>query len=261
MASHLLTESLPQLQDIERIISNTGKIKKITETLQYNLKQTALNLENHLNEDGDGNIKPLMDEIEKGFLTTIALNENLSKYSAGATNLKNYVQNEIRDLQSNSQSQETRNTVGSGENLADKYLSDYKLPLNIEHYRNHKDFKQLKREICDVNGKKNEDALGEDEDLIVASQTFNIHCPISTTILQDPYKSLVCNHIFSKAAIFSMFSRNSNSIRCPVAGCSKTIMKNQIQAAPEINDMVKRELRRRDKEIKAKRSQEEITEV
>ncbi|KAK5579218.1 hypothetical protein RB653_008897 [Dictyostelium firmibasis] len=299
--SQLQADSLPQLTDVDKILSNCEKLKKMLEKNEQSIKQAALSLANVLGDEP--NIKEIMDSIDKSFLTTIALEEAVNVYGGNATHLKQHVERAVRSPQINDNNNNFNNNnnvevsqsldsitnssnmtndtmndeidyedidirgnlnsqdrIGMGENLADKYLKDdYKKPLNIEKQKSNSKYKDLKREVHSVNHSTPLDGLNdEDEDLVVASQTISIICPLSQGILNEPVRAEICGHVFSKNIILQMF-RNFAQIPCPIAGCGRQINKNQLKRAIDIEETVKRELRKR--ENQQRRNDEDITEV
>ncbi|EAL62757.1 hypothetical protein DDB_G0289341 [Dictyostelium discoideum AX4] len=250
--SQLQADSLPQLTDVDKILSNCEKLKKLMEKHEQSIKQAALSLANVLGDDP--NNKDIMDNIDKSFLTTIALEDAVITYSRNAANLKSHVE---RATRGNLNSQDR---IGLGENLADKYLKDdYKKPLNLERSKTSVKYNNLKREVHSVNHSTPLDGLNdEDEDLVVASQTISIICPLSQATLVEPVRAEQCLHVFSKAIIFQMF-KNSAQIPCPIAGCGRQIAKTQLKRAIDVEETVKKELRR--KENQQRRNDDDITEV
>ncbi|KAM9947668.1 hypothetical protein ACTFIT_000998 [Dictyostelium discoideum] len=305
--SQLQADSLPQLTDVDKILSNCEKLKKLMEKHEQSIKQAALSLANVLGDDP--NNKDIMDNIDKSFLTTIALEDAVITYSRNAANLKSHVERAVRSIQNNNDNnasqpitnfsssnittttptsttstinttttttinnttnsednQDTRGNlnsqdrIGLGENLADKYLKDdYKKPLNLERSKTSVKYNNLKREVHSVNHSTPLDGLNdEDEDLVVASQTISIICPLSQATLVEPVRAEQCLHVFSKAIIFQMF-KNSAQIPCPIAGCGRQIAKTQLKRAIDVEETVKKELRR--KENQQRRNDDDITEV
>jgi SUMO ligase MMS21 Smc5/6 complex component len=51
-----------------------------------------------------------------------------------------------------------------------------------------------------------------------ADAVSGLICPIMRKLLEDPTRSKVCGHVFSKDGILSMFKGNKHEIRCPVPG-------------------------------------------
>jgi hypothetical protein len=64
--------------------------------------------------------------------------------------------------------------------------------------------------------------------------------------------SIVCKHTFSKAAIFSLLSRET-VISCPIPGCGKHIQRHQLKDDDLMVDRVRR--------AKAKQQEEQATQV
>jgi len=77
--------------------------------------------------------------------------------------------------------------------------------------------------------KKRRSAAGsDDEDDLEVMNTSNpsslsaLKCPITGILFEDPVKSRVCHHIYSKAGIQQMF-RNKKR-KCPVSGCANQLI-------------------------------------
>ncbi|GAA5841482.1 hypothetical protein JCM11251_007156 [Rhodosporidiobolus azoricus] len=62
-----------------------------------------------------------------------------------------------------------------------------------------------------------------DDEIEVGAQQANFQCPLTLGDLEDPYTSTLCPHSFSGPAIKELLKQSGNSIKCPVAGCSKTL--------------------------------------
>lgn len=62
----------------------------------------------------------------------------------------------------------------------------------------------------------------EDDDLIVAEEHMDIHCPLSMAVMKDPYTSKKCKHTFEKDSIVQFLrSQAGRRARCPQTGCNK----------------------------------------
>mmetsp|Transcript_70909 Transcript_70909/g.205566 ORF Transcript_70909/g.205566 Transcript_70909/m.205566 type:complete len:262 (+) Transcript_70909:101-886(+) len=89
--------------------------------------------------------------------------------------------------------------------------------------------------VCDAlnEPKASSKTENEDDDEIMAEggPRINLKCPITGTLMQDPYKNSVCGHVYEKDAILNHL-RKDHRKRCPVAGCS-TSMITQAMLRPD----------------------------
>lgn len=102
-------------------------------------------------------------------------------------------------------------------------------------YSRNKQFDEFKRRVFAIEH-KDEDYPGaesffktrngdEEEELEMTYSTKrSLKCPITMMTFQNPVRSKVCVHVFSKEAIMEMINRNHGMVKCPVAGCPQTIM-------------------------------------
>ncbi|XP_006462709.1 hypothetical protein AGABI2DRAFT_193813 [Agaricus bisporus var. bisporus H97] len=65
------------------------------------------------------------------------------------------------------------------------------------------------------------DNSDEDDELEIGGVTQNYLCPLTLTLLADPYTSIACGHSFSAAAITATFGGSNGLRKCPAAGCNK----------------------------------------
>ncbi|KAL7722200.1 SP-RING-type domain-containing protein [Entamoeba marina] len=68
---------------------------------------------------------------------------------------------------------------------------------------------------------------GDDEDIIIEDKV-SFNCPLTRKLFEDPVKSTVCGHTFSKQAIISYIGSNRKR-KCPVAGCDRSFGKNDLE--------------------------------
>ena len=113
-----------------------------------------------------------------------------------------------------------------------------KEPKNF--YKNHDKLKSFDLKVWNVHHRGEPLPGGDDDEIMVYTQESNatLKCPLTQDILEDPYKSKVCSHVFSKRAIENHLRRGPK--HCPVAGCGKTIQLNDLEEDLETAYMVKR---------------------
>ncbi|KAG5715203.1 E3 SUMO-protein ligase nse2 [Termitomyces sp. T112] len=86
--------------------------------------------------------------------------------------------------------------------------------------------------------KEDGDDSDEDDDLEMGGISQNYNCPITLTLLVDPVTSDVCQHSFSKAAIFQSF-RGTEAIKCPASGCTKRFTRANLKPDKDLAKRVK----------------------
>ncbi|KAF2075921.1 hypothetical protein CYY_002769 [Polysphondylium violaceum] len=235
--SNLQMDSLPQVQDLDRMQKNYAKIQQLIDSHMFNIHQAALSLATE-NEQSE-----LFKDLDKSYLTCLGLKDFLSKHDGDINKLKN----EVAKATQSSQSSQFSQRIGTPDLAADFFKHENMLKnLNTTPYEKTQKFKDYRLSIWNANHSEPMDNPGdEDEDLVIASQTFDINCPISKKILEDPVRSKDCNHVFSKVHIYALLSQNRGGMLCPVAGCSKRVDASKLELSAEHVEMVKRELRRR----------------
>jgi len=102
------------------------------------------------------------------------------------------------------------------------------------------------------------DKLGEqddqDDELAVVnpkSSDKNIKCPLALVAMEDPVRSKVCKHSFSRHAIVNHLR---SSKRCPVPGCSndRTMTTAELEDDPDTATLVRRYKKREELQKRAK---------
>eukprot|EP00546_Thalassionema_frauenfeldii_P004282 CAMPEP_0178910296 /NCGR_PEP_ID=MMETSP0786-20121207/9018_1 /TAXON_ID=186022 /ORGANISM="Thalassionema frauenfeldii, Strain CCMP 1798" /LENGTH=249 /DNA_ID=CAMNT_0020582531 /DNA_START=23 /DNA_END=768 /DNA_ORIENTATION=+ len=80
-------------------------------------------------------------------------------------------------------------------------------------------------EMKEMLGLVSENVGEEDAELeVIPTQTTqSLKCPLTASLYEDPVKSRVCNHVYSRQALQQyMQSRRGRNVPCPVAGCINT---------------------------------------
>lgn len=91
--------------------------------------------------------------------------------------------------------------------------------------------------------------VDEDEDLAVLplENSSTLKCPIAGTLMEDPVKSTLCGHSYSRAGIQQHFKNSQGHPSCPVAGCRNSrLTSDQLVDDPETAMLVRREKKRQD---------------
>ncbi|KAI0836270.1 zinc-finger of the MIZ type in Nse subunit-domain-containing protein [Hypoxylon sp. FL0890] len=90
---------------------------------------------------------------------------------------------------------------------------------------------------------RGEDHADDDDDLIVAEEHLDIHCPLSMVVMQDPYTSTVCKHTFEKDSIVQFLrTQPGGRARCPQTGCNKEVTIKNFRPDPVMLRRIKRRL-------------------
>ncbi|KAI0378974.1 zinc-finger of the MIZ type in Nse subunit-domain-containing protein [Hypomontagnella monticulosa] len=85
------------------------------------------------------------------------------------------------------------------------------------------------------------EADDDDEDLIVAEEHLDIRCPLSLTVMKDPYTSAKCKHTFEKASIVEFLrDKPGRRARCPQTGCGREITISDFHPDPVMLRRIKR---------------------
>lgn len=104
--------------------------------------------------------------------------------------------------------------------LNNDYIGFKRLWHDAVHGRDGKALQDASRWFSENGGEGEAD--DDDEDLIVAEERLDIHCPLSMTVMKDPYTSAKCKHTFEKASIVEfLVTQPGRRARCPQTGCNK----------------------------------------
>ncbi|KAJ1986566.1 hypothetical protein H4R33_003289 [Dimargaris cristalligena] len=87
-------------------------------------------------------------------------------------------------------------------------------------------YREFRERLWEVNHDEPMPALFEDasdDELIMNTQVVSLNCPLTCQLFEEPVKSTVCKHSFSKHAIMDYIRQSSSPTPCPVSGCSRSI--------------------------------------
>ena len=90
----------------------------------------------------------------------------------------------------------------------------------------HPKLKQMRKRMWFA-GHEGEPFPEEDDDIIM-DEVKTFICPLTKQRFVDPVKSKVCGHVFSREAIYN-FLQASRKLKCPVAGCSHTFGRDDLE--------------------------------
>ena len=113
----------------------------------------------------------------------------------------------------------------------------------------------LYRQLAEAIGEK----LGTDEDEIEVTETQNaasLKCPVTGKLYEEPCKSKVCHHVYSRAGIMEYIRSKRGTCPCPVGGCgNQNVTIDQLEKDVEMEMMVRRQQRRDDRDAQQRASQ------
>lgn len=103
------------------------------------------------------------------------------------------------------------------------------------------------KDLCEKLGEKVKRGNDDDDIEVIrndnGTEVANYKCPITATLMEDPVKSTLCGHIFSKVGIESMFK--NGTCKCPVYGCNNAkITASDLNDDPYTATAVKRQKRK-----------------
>ncbi|KAL1748044.1 hypothetical protein HDZ31DRAFT_71895 [Schizophyllum fasciatum] len=109
--------------------------------------------------------------------------------------------------------------------------------------------------------KEDGDESDDDDDMEIGGVSQNFKCPLTLSVLDDPYTSQPCGHSYSGAAIKDYFKpgRKGERKQCPAAGCSTQLQWSDVQPDGALARRVK--LWERRQKRAAERAEEEVDEV
>ncbi|GAA5977596.1 hypothetical protein JCM5350_002286 [Sporobolomyces pararoseus] len=122
--------------------------------------------------------------------------------------------------------------------------------------------KFLPREVDENGGENGQGAGGEgessDEELEIGAQSTDFRCPLTASILEDPYTSTECPHSYSGEAIKEYITKTGRgSIACPVAGCSKVLTLAKVAKDDSLRKRVEKYLKRLQNNVSTQRGQDD----
>jgi hypothetical protein len=103
--------------------------------------------------------------------------------------------------------------------------------------------------ICEELGESTNAKQDDELEVLQASGTVNLKCPLSGTWLEIPVRNKVCGHVYSKQHILHHIQSNKRNCKCPQVGClNQNVTAAQLEDDKAIERLVKRELIRQEKE-------------
>ena len=66
---------------------------------------------------------------------------------------------------------------------------------------------------------------GSDDEIAVARENISLRCPLSLTVMKEPYSHKKCKHTFEKEAIMDYLKGSGGqNVECPQTGCSQVCL-------------------------------------
>ncbi|XP_046995243.1 E3 SUMO-protein ligase NSE2-like [Schistocerca americana] len=84
---------------------------------------------------------------------------------------------------------------------------------NRQNPKRHQMYSRLEKTIKD-----SVDRVSEKDDIVMTDAQINIIDPITMTVLENPVRNRLCNHVYSKKSIQSLLKK-PKQLKCPVVGC------------------------------------------
>ncbi|KZV61114.1 hypothetical protein PENSPDRAFT_659116 [Peniophora sp. CONT] len=99
----------------------------------------------------------------------------------------------------------------------------------------------------------------DDDDIQVGGVVKDLKCPITLTLMVEPYTSEVCNHSYSKAAIWDFLGQNASVYsKKPCPACNRMICKKDLYFDKDLEAKIKRQMRRQQREDDSDEAEEII---
>ncbi|CAM9630834.1 unnamed protein product [Chrysoparadoxa australica] len=86
---------------------------------------------------------------------------------------------------------------------------------------------------------KPDEAMDEDEDLVVMEGNTSLICVLTSAMLEEPVKSTICGHVFSKKAMMRHIQVLKGNAPCPVGGCSSRVRAKDLEPDKEMESRIR----------------------
>ncbi|VDB97931.1 unnamed protein product [Peniophora sp. CBMAI 1063] len=104
-------------------------------------------------------------------------------------------------------------------------------------------------QLIPVEDGDDDDDDDDDDDLQVSGIVQELRCPISLTLMVDPYTSDVCHHSYSKAPIWDLLGENTSAhSKKPCPACNTMICKDDLHPNKDLEVKIERRRRRLQRE-------------
>ncbi|KII86942.1 hypothetical protein PLICRDRAFT_43627 [Plicaturopsis crispa FD-325 SS-3] len=140
-------------------------------------------------------------------------------------------------------------------------LNAYRNKTTRQKYAKSEEYAQFKQRIWEVENpdkgmppindfipKESGDVSDDDDDLEIGGATQDFKCPLSLTMLVEPYTSTLCEHSFSKKAIIDYIRGSGGEVTCPTSGCKKVLTLGVVKPNKDLEKRVKAVVRRQQRQ-------------
>jgi len=171
------------------------------------------------------------------------------------------VKTQVQQQQQTQEESTTENEPLDYEKIIVQKMQDYRtsqqtseLDLKDEQY-----CREIVKSLGEVQQGASRNKNDDDDELQVLRNPNNatsLKCPIMGSLVEDPVKSKVCGHVYSRVGIMDLMRRRTK-VACPVAGChNSSLTKEQLEDDVETAMKVRRQRRREEQERQSRMTQE-----
>jgi hypothetical protein len=216
----------------EELLAVDGEIAKTMSTFK----------EESLQRELEESIKEQRERFKKLAERNVENHRNVNAFVGALQQVKTHVQQ-----QSNHNTSDTLDY----EKLIQTKIQEYKAAQQDSQLQVHQE--PYYRDIIKALGEQPTSLNDDDEEELQVlrnpssnAQSFN--CPIMATLMQDPVKSKVCGHSYSRQGILQHLRAGRGGVNsCPVAGCqNRSLDKHQLETDAETAMKIRRHVRRQD---------------
>ncbi|CAI9088721.1 OLC1v1023140C1 [Oldenlandia corymbosa var. corymbosa] len=210
------TSAPPSYTDCRRMKSSATTLVDDNQALSGEVKR-AVNMMKEIAVDFEkDNRSDEVKELEAGVMELLAASEDCRHLSAATQTIANEYRlgPELTDFKKLLEGEIAKSKAGSSP------TSQY-----------HQLLRQFREAVWNVHHAGQPMPGDEQEDIVMTTTQSNIlnnKCPLTlkpVTELAEPVRCQDCKHIYEKHAVFQIMK---NKVKCPVAGCPKTLQKERV---------------------------------
>lgn len=135
------------------------------------------------------------------------------------------------------------------------YKATYQSKTTRQRYAQHPAYVEFRSRVWEVHGdgampplidmipaEDGDDTQAQDdeEEIVVGGTHQQFKCPLTASLLEDPVKSTVCAHFYSRAAITEYIQQSGRNAACPAASCRAQLSLRTLEDAPALKRRVER---------------------
>ena len=148
--------------------------------------------------------------------------------------LESQIQGHIKALRNSQNNPEAIEDERAFNHEYQQIVNESKVTINDDHPK----MKAMRKRMWFAGHE--DEPFPEDDDDIIMDEVKTFTCPLTKQRYVDPVKSKICGHTFSREAIYNFFQGN-RKVKCPVAGCSMTFGKDDLEDDYETQHAMDRE--------------------